>query len=258
MSRVPLIADSPPHASCRVPGVAGTRHASRILATLTMLSLPACTTEHVTAVDILSVRVEPVGVSAVEGEHHTFRAVVLDGKGVPVPGAQVDWSSGNPSVAAVDQNGTVEALREGSVEIRATFMDVWGSATVQVLPARKIAVAPDSISIVASWYDSSPDPEMVQVTNEGFGILSGLRVSVRYPQGPGRPWLKAELASATAPTTLTLTADPDRLGWGTHRATVLVTSDGVGNSPVEIPVSLTIRVFGAEGADAGSRGDLDG
>src|SRR5690606_23006104 len=146
------------------------------------------------------------------------------------------------------QNGTVEALREGSVEIRATFMDVWGSATVQVLPARKIAVAPDSISIVASWYDSSPDPEMVQVTNEGFGILSGLRVSVRYPQGPGRPWLKAELASETAPTTPTLTADPDRLGWGTHRAIVLVASDGVGNSPVETPVGLTMRVSAADAA----------
>lgn len=221
------------------------------LAAGSVASIAGCTSEQVTAVTVASVRVTPSTVNAVEGQRHELSALVVDDQGESLPGAVVQWSSDDPTVATVDSTGTVEARSAGTVEIRATFHGVWGSALVRVLPDKALAVSPDSVAMVTGPAGSAPPSEVVYVTNAGVSELDGLTVSVRYPASTSDRWLSAELASSTAPTTITLDADPNPLALGVHRATVVLAADDVDNSPVEIPVTLTVRLLGATADESG-------
>lgn len=214
-------------------------------------SIAGCTSENVTAVTVASVTVAPATVNAVEGQRHELSASVVDDQGQSLPGAVVEWTSDDPTVATVDSTGTVEARSAGTVEIRATFQEAWGSATIRVFSDRAIVVSRDSVAMVTGPAGSAPPSEVVHVTNAGVAELQGLTVSVRYPAGTSDQWLSAELASSTAPTNITLDADPNPLALGVHRATVVVTADDVDNSPVEIPVTLTVRLLGATTDESG-------
>jgi hypothetical protein len=207
------------------------------------LGVAACTSEHVTSVRVTSVVVEPASMNAVEGERHPLAAVVVDDQGDVVADAPVVWTSSDETVARVDGEGVVEAWGPGEVEIRATFHGAWGAAIVRVLPGRAIGVSRDSVAMTTGWFGTDPPPEVVQVANTGVGTLDGLTARVNYSNGPEGGWLAAELGSSQAPTTLTLTADAGRLGVGSYRATVLLAADGPDVEPVEIDVTLRVRIF---------------
>ena len=75
-------------------------------------------------------------------------AEVLDQNGRPMPGAAVTWSSGDPSVATVDESGLATAVGNGQATITATSGSASGSATVTVAQvAAAVALSPASASI---------------------------------------------------------------------------------------------------------------
>jgi hypothetical protein len=207
------------------------------------IGVAACTSELVTSVGVTSVTVEPASMNAVEGERHPLDAVVVDDRGEIVPDAPVVWTSSDETVAGVDRDGVVEARGPGEVEIRATFRDAWGAATVRVLPQRAIGVSRDSVAMTAGSIGIDPPPEVVHVANTGVGALEGLTARVRYSDGAERAWLAAELGSSQAPTTLTLTADAAPLGIGVYRATVVLEAEGLDVEPVEIAVTLRVGIL---------------
>src|SRR5690606_13221138 len=79
----------------------------------------------------------------------------------------------------------------------------------------------------------------VTITNAGTGQISGLAVQVEYGTGQ-TGWLIASLNSTTTPAVLTLRADTRNLTPGSYQATIVITAPGAPNSPVTIPVALTV------------------
>ena len=107
-------------------------------------------------------------------------------------------------------------------------------------PAGTIALS----SAAASFADTAgtPDPaaQVINVTNSGGGVLSGLTVgTITYGVG-ATGWLVATLAASTPPTTLTLAPAVGSLGPGTYTATVPVQSAFATNSPQNVSVTFTI------------------
>ena len=70
------------------------------------------------------------------GATHRFAVQVADAQGGAISGAEVSWSSGDPSVATIDATGLATAIAMGDTEIRASSGDVSGTATLEVyIPA---------------------------------------------------------------------------------------------------------------------------
>ncbi len=77
--------------------------------------------------------VSPGQVSIRVGETRHLRASAVDERGRPID-RPVQWSSGNPSVASVDDDGIVRALSPGSSSILALCDSVGAASTVTVVP----------------------------------------------------------------------------------------------------------------------------
>ena len=60
-------------------------------------------------------------------------------------------------------------------------------------------------------------------------------------------WLAAAPGSGVSPGTVTLTANPGTLAAGTYTGTVVITVAGLANSPISIPVSLSIAAVAPAG-----------
>jgi PKD repeat protein len=197
-----------------------------------------CTTSTVTGVDGVSVEVEPADVTLAAGEEIVLAARVRDEEGATVPGAQVDWSSDAVDVVAVGADGRVQALRAGSGTVTATFQGATGRARVTVLPGTEIAISRDSVLLFADASGTPPEPVVLEVTNAGTGTLEGLVASVEYEDGSG--WLSPGLNASEAPALLTLVSSADGLGEGEYRADVVLEAAEAPNSPLRIPVLLTV------------------
>tara|TARA_B100001250_G_C19415286_1_gene620856 strand:- start:139 stop:519 length:381 start_codon:yes stop_codon:yes gene_type:complete len=64
-------------------------------------------------------------------------ALVMDTKNKELDEANVIWSSGNDSVAIVNDKGVVTARSKGSATIRASFEDIEGVAEISVATSRR-------------------------------------------------------------------------------------------------------------------------
>ncbi len=93
------------------------------------------------------------------GESVSLTAAVQDQNGNPIPGAKVTWSSSNPEVASVDQDGKVTAVTHGSVEITATSGDLAAS-----VPVRVTIPSPDR-DVLAALYNALDGPNWKSSTN---------------------------------------------------------------------------------------------
>jgi hypothetical protein len=103
-----------------------------------------------------------------------------------------------------------------------------------------IALSSSSTSFSAMQGGPDPAPQSLTVTNDGDGTLDGLTAGISYPAGQPSGWLSASLSTATAPSTLTLTAATGSLAAGAYTASVAVGSSGAGNSPQRVSVSFTV------------------
>ena len=163
------------------------------------------------------------------GSGHTVRlsATVRDLAGQPLAAADVQWSSGSPSVAAVDQSGMVTARQPGTAVIMAAFGDAAGHATVRVGDSaqRTLSITPrttkltfwrETIQLSATVYDGKGEPvEAASVswssgnarvaTVDGNGLVTGGQ--------PGMTWITAVTDGATgqAEVTVAQTLRVDRI-----------------------------------------------
>lgn len=102
------------------------------------------------------------------------------------------------------------------------------------------------LNLSAQYRRETPLVRTVEVTNGGGGSLEGLSVAVAFTQTDVFPWLTASLDATTAPATLTVTVPSlELLGDatlipGSYSATVILVSADASNSPVAIPVNLTV------------------
>jgi hypothetical protein len=197
------------------------------------------------SVVITTVSVTPPNASLVEGDTLTVRAIVTDDRGGSLGGVPVAWSVGDSAIVSIDSNGLVTALSSGATTIRAEFREVFGEATFTVIPAPRIAVDPETLAFYGGVLGASIPPQVVSITNAGGDRLRGLDFEVRYGEGQPADWLDVSLAGQIDPTTMTVTPVPEGLPAGQFSADILITSTSsqVANSPVTVPVTLSLSEF---------------
>ncbi|HEV2132497.1 MAG TPA: protein kinase [Longimicrobiaceae bacterium] len=151
------------------------------------------------------------------------------------PVRRVAWSSSNPSVAVVDREGVVRALRPGGATITASSGEMGGTATIRVVtgaPAQRAIAGGDGQ--VGPVGRALATPLVVRVTDANGNPVSGVRVAWAVTTGAGAvqvtsartnsgglaearwtlgPILGAQTATATVdglpPVTFTATANPN-------------------------------------------------
>jgi hypothetical protein len=96
-----------------------------------------------------TIRIDNVPATLQVGSSTRSSATVLDQNGRPMSNRSVSWRSTNPGVAAVDNQGTVRAVSEGSAVIVAEAAGKSGTAPLVVtsVPVVRVAVEPSSMSL---------------------------------------------------------------------------------------------------------------
>ena len=169
-----------------------------------------------------------------------FTATALDASGATISGKEFTWSSSDPSVMTIDSStGLATVVGNGTTTIAATTDGVTGSTTLTIIPAPRISVTPDSVAFFGVA-GTPPAPQTLSLTNGGGGTLGGLVAEVQFAPGQPTGWLTPVLAGTQAPTTLTLTPQTATLPVGVYEALVTVTSPDDDESPLLIPVTLSL------------------
>jgi hypothetical protein len=112
-----------------------------------------------------------------------------------------------------------------------------------------IGVNPANLSFTATAGGSNPANQTINVTNTGGGTLN-------FTVSDNAPWLTVSPASGTAPATLTASVDITGLAAGTFNGTITISATGATNTPVSIPVTLTVN--GAGGNELIVNGGFEG
>jgi hypothetical protein len=157
-------------------------------------------------------------------------------------GDRLEWSSSldGPLGTGV-YSGTVNlSTGEHVLTLRATDYDgQWTEVqhTIQVLAGDApepdlLDVAPSGLGLLATEGDPAFDQPFT-VRNAGEGSLS-------WTASKDAAWLQISSNSGASPSDLTLTVDPSGLTPGEYQAEIIVTSAGASNSPVTVPVVLTV------------------
>jgi hypothetical protein len=186
-----------------------------------------------------SVEISPNNVIVFEGADEELSAIPRSASGNVLTGRSGQWSSDDPDVASVSQAGVIRGESNGSTTVRVVIEGVEGSAPVTVLPRPEIRLSRSVVSFVGVEGGADPQDQEVQIANTGGGTLSGLSFLVQT-EGDHAGWLSASLGSATAPTTLTLSASIDDRPVGVYQGTVLVISPEAHNTPQEVDVTLRV------------------
>jgi YD repeat-containing protein len=99
----------------------------------------------------------------------------------------------------------------------------------------KIGYSPVSFSFLATQGGSNPPTQTLSITNTGSGTLNWLITD-------NATWLSLTPTSGTNSGTVTVAVDTTGLTVSTYNATITITASGATNSPVNIPVILTVTL----------------
>lgn len=137
-------------------------------------------------IPVAEVSLNKTELSLKEGESETLTATV---KPDDATDKTVTWSTSDASIATVDQNGKVTAVKAGTATITAKAGDKSATCSVTVTGSR-ISVSPTSLSFLASG-----GTKQIQVTSDGDWSVSGLP-----------DWCTLSMSSGSGNATIQLTA----------------------------------------------------
>ena len=112
-----------------------------------------------------------------------------------------------------------------------------------------IGVSPASLNFTATAGGSNPANQTINITNTGGGTLN-------FTASDDAPWLTVSPASGTAPSTLTASVNISGLAAGTYNGMITISATGATNTPVNVPVTLTVN--GAGGTELIVNGGFEG
>ena len=209
------------------------------------------------AAAVLALRAQPAG--AAIGSMLTTQPVV---EVRDANGNVVIASSAPVTVAITSGGGTLGGTTTvNAVSGVATFsLSIAGSAGARILSfsspglasatSAELTMTPPPIPLIVldspsvtltKLRGAGPSTVRIRITNGGAAPLTGLAVEgIAYDAGQPTGWLGAALDSAAAPTAITLTATISTLTDGNYRAVVRITAPGASNSPLTVPVTLTV------------------
>lgn len=121
--------------------------------------------------------------SLIVGETTTASAVLRDGAGAVLTGRPITWTTANPNVASVSQDGLVLAVGEGTTAVIATSEGAQGSTQVQVsLTAPNLTLTDVMVTQGVQRADGS-----IPLVAGGNPILVNVYGTLDRPYGVGRP-----------------------------------------------------------------------
>jgi hypothetical protein len=100
-----------------------------------------------------------------------------------------------------------------------------------------IGVSPASFSFTATAGGANPANQSLSITNTGGGTLN-------WTGSVNQTWLGISPASGTAPSSVTVSANITGLAAGTYNGAITISAAGATNTPVSIPVTLTVNPAG--------------
>jgi hypothetical protein len=119
------------------------------------------------------------------------------------------------------------------------FAVVVYNATAGVPSSPSIGVSPSSFSFSATAGGANPANQTLNISNTGGGTLS-------WTATDDATWLTLSPTSGTAPSAVTLSVNTSGLAAGTYNGTITITAAGATNSPVSVPVTLTVNAVSAQ------------
>ncbi|HTG17935.1 MAG TPA: hypothetical protein VK747_21995, partial [Blastocatellia bacterium] len=102
-----------------------------------------------------------------------------------------------------------------------------------------IGVSPASMSFTATVGGSNPANQSLNITNTGGGTLN-------WTASSNATWLSVSPTSGTAPSTATVSANISGLAVGTYNGAITISAPGASNTPVTVPVTLTVNAASTE------------
>lgn len=107
-----------------------------------------------------------------------------------------------------------------------------------------IGVSPSSMSFSATAGGANPASQSLSISNTGGGTLN-------WTASSNQSWLSVSPTSGTAPSTATVSVNITGLAAGTYSGAITITATGATNTPLSVPVTLTVNPTGG-----GCTGDL--
>ncbi|MDX2031386.1 MAG: S8 family serine peptidase [Blastocatellia bacterium] len=112
-----------------------------------------------------------------------------------------------------------------------------------------IGVSPANLSFAATAGGANPANQTISIANTGAGTLN-------WTASDNAAWLTLAPTSGTAPSTLTASVNISGLAAGTYNGAITLTGTGATNTPVTIPVTLTVAA--ASGTERIANGGFEG
>jgi photosystem II stability/assembly factor-like uncharacterized protein len=192
------------------------------------------------AVVIAAVQGLPDSASMVVREKRTFPAAAADSRGVTVPGAQLAWSSSDPTVADIDQAGVVTALRLGDATISAALEGFRDTLAVRVRPPSVLALS------------VQPGGSRERQSSRSGARVSLLRLHARVdgPEEVRVDRLGFQLQGTDGGAELQLVSDTDRNGTAEPDEPVVAAAASPLTGGIPRDVTLTIASLVIAGGDS--------
>ncbi len=113
---------------------------------------------------VATVEVLPASASVSVGSSVQLRAIARTSTGQKIPGAAFAWSSSVPSIASVDQSGTVTGVSAGTATISASASGVTGTSSVSVSEG----------NLTIETFSPSPlvEGQPATITGYGFSVVA--------------------------------------------------------------------------------------
>jgi hypothetical protein len=211
-----------------------------ILAAFAALAM-SCEQVRVTAVEVASLTVDPSEGTVAPGDTLRLRATLRDASGNDLTNRPIEWRSEDPEVVRLEGEGLIRGMSPGTTTVRASSDGATGEASITVLTGPGIVLSLSRLTFEGVAGGDATSSRSVGISKQGPGILEGIEVSVIHPSGEPTGWLEATLAGTTAPTSVSVRADPSDLPAGTHRADVEVIASAAVNSPQVIEVTFEVE-----------------
>ena len=163
-------------------------------------------------------------------------------------GAALTWSSDVDGALGSGDSLTVNAstLAEGAHTITLTAQDSDGqtsSTAITVRVYRNRPVLPMDLSARPTWLSFMATEGGGQTEWQDFSIRNNGDGEMAWSASTDQAWIRMSSLSGTAPSNLTVAADPIGLPTGYYTGTITITASGAANSPQTIPVTSSWRLW---------------
>jgi len=151
--------------------------------------------------------------------------------------APTSGSTNTTLQVSINTTGLAANTYNGSITVTSTTPGVLNSPTVipvtLTLTANSLTASPTPLNFTYTLGGAAPAAQTLNVGS----TIAGLS----FTAAPGASWLAVTPASGTTPQALGVSIVTTGLTAGTYHANVTLTAAGAGNSPLTVPVNLTVN-----------------